>query len=106
MSARRRPTTDDQLQELRQKFSKVSVIHGDLSKMGQFKVPRGDRWRQRPPPDQLGRHTFVAYDISYYKVDIPQIDFPNLSHKYVFRRSSCERAPTRRSGARSGRWRS
>ena len=43
----------------------VSVINGDLSKMGQFEGPRGHRWRQRPPPDQIGRRTFVAYDISY-----------------------------------------
>ena len=52
---------NDLMQELRQKFSKMSVIHGDLSKMGQFEGPRGERWRQRPPPDQLGRHSFVAY---------------------------------------------
>ena len=52
---------NDLMQELRARFSKVSVIHGDLSKMGQFVGPKGERWRQRPPPDQLGRHSFVAY---------------------------------------------
>ena len=52
---------NDLMQELRQKFARVSVIHGDLSKMGQFEGPRGERWRQRPPADQLGRHSFVAY---------------------------------------------
>ena len=31
------------MQELRQKFARVSVIHGDLSKMGQFEGPRGER---------------------------------------------------------------
>ena len=52
---------NDLMQELRARFSKVSVIHGDLSKMHQFVGPKGERWRQRPPMDQLGRHSFVAY---------------------------------------------
>ena len=34
---------------------------------GPVRGPEGGRWCQRPPPDQLGRHTFVACDISYYK---------------------------------------
>ncbi len=38
---------NDLMQELRQKFSNVSVIHGDPSKMGQFEGLRGERWRHR-----------------------------------------------------------
>ena len=52
---------NDLMQELRSKFSKVSVIHGDLSKMSQFEGPRGERWRQRPPPQDLQGHSFVSY---------------------------------------------
>ena len=36
------------MEELRKHFHKVSVSHGDLSKLEQFQGPHGDRFRARP----------------------------------------------------------
>lgn len=52
---------NDLMQELRQKFQRVSVIHGDLNKMAQFEGPRGDRFRGRVAAEDLERYKFVDY---------------------------------------------
>ena len=45
----------------RQHFRKISVIHGDLTKLQQFEGPEGVRFRERPRPEQLARFSFVDY---------------------------------------------
>eukprot|EP00092_Neocalanus_flemingeri_P017230 GFUD01018633.1.p1 GENE.GFUD01018633.1~~GFUD01018633.1.p1 ORF type:complete len:1079 (-),score=372.19 GFUD01018633.1:403-3639(-) len=52
---------NDLMQELRQRFQRVSVIHGDLNKMAQFISPRGERFRSRAAAEDLERYKFVDY---------------------------------------------
>ena len=52
---------NDLMQELRQRFQRVSVIHGDLNKMAQFVGPRGDRYRGRVAAEHLERYKFADY---------------------------------------------
>jgi len=52
---------NDLMQELRQRFQRVSVIHGDLNKMAQFVGPHGERYRGRVVADDLVRYKFVDY---------------------------------------------
>ena len=49
------------MQELRQHFHKVSVIHGDLSKMAQFIGPSGERYRSRPRAEEMQKMKFVGF---------------------------------------------
>ena len=52
---------NDLMQELRQHFHKVSVIHGDLSKMSQFVGPSGERYRSRPRAEEMQKMKFVGF---------------------------------------------
>merc|ERR1719232_1651781 len=52
---------NDLMHELRQHFHKVSVIHGDLSKMSQFEAPHGDRFLTRPRPEHLEKFRFLGF---------------------------------------------
>ena len=52
---------NDLMQELRQHFQKVSVIHGDLNKMSQFQGPGGERYLSRPRPEELEKLKFVGF---------------------------------------------
>ena len=52
---------NDLMQELRQHFHKVSVIHGDLSKMAQFIGPSGERYRSRPRAEEMQKMKFVGF---------------------------------------------
>ena len=52
---------NDLMQELRQHFQKVSVIHGDLSKMPQFVGPSGERYCSRPRPEEMEKMKFVGF---------------------------------------------
>ena len=52
---------NDLMQELRQHFQRVSVIHGDLSKMPQFEGPKGDRFLNRPRMEDMEKMNFVGF---------------------------------------------
>jgi len=52
---------NDLMQELRQRFQRISVIHGDLKKMAQYKGPHGERFRARPRAKDLEKYKFVDY---------------------------------------------
>ena len=52
---------NDLMQELRQKFRKVSVIHGDLKNLTKYEGPTGERYRDRPRPADLTHYRFVSY---------------------------------------------
>ena len=70
------------MQELRKHFKKVSVIHGDLSKLRQFEEG-GTRYRERHTAGELDRFKFVSYVADMFTGQYSTVQYSTVQYSTV-----------------------